>query len=65
MPLDAELEALLDRIPVLRGLPRSVVEIYRDPSPQGYREMLTLRRGDRISPLAFPDLQFDVDAILG
>ena len=49
----------------LVDLPRSVVEIYRDPSPQGYRQVLTLRRGDRISPLALPDLQLDVDAILG
>ena len=49
----------------LVDLPRSVIEVYRDPSPQGYREVLTLRRGDRISPLAFPDLQLDVDAILG
>jgi len=49
----------------LVDLPRSVVEVYRTPSPQGYREVLTLRRGDRISPLAFPDLKLDVDAILG
>ncbi|MEO6196419.1 MAG: Uma2 family endonuclease [Thermoanaerobaculia bacterium] len=49
----------------LVDIPRSVLEVYRDPSPQGYREVLTLRRGDRISPLAFPDLNFDVDAILG
>jgi len=49
----------------LVDLPRSVVEVYRDPSPQGYREVLTLRRGDSISPLAFPDLQLEVDAILG
>ena len=27
MGADAELEALLDRIPVLRGLPRSVTEL--------------------------------------
>jgi Uma2 family endonuclease len=49
----------------LCDLPRSVIEVYRDSSPQGYRETLTLRRGDRISPLAFPDLQIEVDAILG
>lgn len=49
----------------LVDLPSSVIEVYRDPSPQGYREVLTLRRGDRISPLAFPDLMIEVDAILG
>ena len=46
-------------------LNRSILEVYRGPSPQGYREVLTLRRGDSISPLAFPDLKLEVDAILG
>ena len=49
----------------LWDLPRSVIEVYRDPSSQGYREILTFRRGDRISPLAFPDLMIELDAILG
>lgn len=49
----------------LCNLPHAVIEVYRDPSPGGYREILTLRRGDRISPLAFPDLMIEVDAILG
>jgi Uma2 family endonuclease len=49
----------------LCNLPRAVIEVYRDPSPEGYGEVLTLRRGDRISPLAFPDLVIEVDAILG
>ncbi len=49
----------------LCDFPRSVIEVYRDPSTQGYREVLTLRRGDRISPLVFPDLTIEVDAILG
>jgi Uma2 family endonuclease len=49
----------------LVDLNRSILEVYRGPSPQGYREVLTLRRGDQISPLAFPDLQLPVDAILG
>jgi len=49
----------------LVDLPSSVIDVFRGPSPQGYREALTLRRGDRISPLAFPDLQLEVDAILG
>jgi Uma2 family endonuclease len=49
----------------LCNLPRAVVEVYRAPSPEGYGEILTFRRGDRIAPLAFPDLQIDIDAILG
>jgi hypothetical protein len=49
----------------LVDLNRSTVEVYRDPSPEGYREVLTFRRGNRVSPLAFPDLALEVDAILG
>ena len=47
------------------ALGRTTLEVYRDPSPQGYRDVRTLRRGDRISPLAFPDLVLEVSAILG
>jgi Uma2 family endonuclease len=43
----------------------ATLEVYRDPSPQGYREVKILRRGERLSPLAFPDLVIEVDAILG
>lgn len=39
--------------------------VYRDPSPEGYRVTLTFERGDRIAPLAFPDLDISVDDILG
>ncbi|HEY4592056.1 MAG TPA: Uma2 family endonuclease, partial [Thermoanaerobaculia bacterium] len=49
----------------LCNLPQATVEVYRDPSPKGYGQMLTFRRGDRISPLAFPGLVIEVDAILG
>jgi Uma2 family endonuclease len=49
----------------LADLGQSILEVYREPSPQGYREVLKLRRGDRISPLSFPDLQIDAGAILG
>jgi Uma2 family endonuclease len=40
------------------------IEIYRNPAPTGYQEMRTLRSGDPVSPLAFPDLELAVDSIL-
>lgn len=46
-------------------LPESRIEVYRDPSPEGYRQVAILRPGDRLSPLAFPDLMIEVNAILG
>lgn len=49
----------------LFDLPQGALEVYRDPSPEGYRQILILRRGDRLSPLAFPDLVIEVDAVLG
>jgi Uma2 family endonuclease len=39
--------------------------VYRDPSGSGYGTTLVLRRGDRIAPAAFPDLELAVDDILG
>jgi len=41
------------------------VEVHRDPAPAGYRNIRGLQSGDRISPLAFPDFELTVDAILG
>ncbi|MEA2600207.1 MAG: hypothetical protein QOF89_1199 [Acidobacteriota bacterium] len=49
----------------VQNLEGAALEVYRDPSPQGYRDVRTLRRGDRISPLTFPDLVLEVSAILG
>jgi len=42
-----------------------LLTVSREPSPTGYRLTLTLRRRERISPLAFPDLELLVDDILG
>jgi Uma2 family endonuclease len=39
--------------------------LYRDPTPNGYATTLIARRGDVISPLAFPDLKIAVNSILG
>jgi Uma2 family endonuclease len=49
----------------LCNLPRATIEVYRAPSPQGYGEILTFRRGGRLSPLAFPGLVIEAEAILG
>lgn len=49
----------------LVDLVRSRVEVYREPSPRGYRGHLRLSVGERLSPLAFPGLSIAVEAILG
>jgi len=46
-------------------LDERLVEVHRDPAPAGYRNIRGLQSGDRISPLAFPDFELTVDAILG
>jgi Uma2 family endonuclease len=40
------------------------VVVYRDPTPTGYRSEQVLRRGEMVSPLAFPDLEIAVADIL-
>jgi len=54
-------------IPELRiaNLNRDQLVVYRDPAPDGYATVRMLRRGESISPLAFPDLSINVDGILG
>ena len=41
------------------------VEVFRDPTREGYREQLSRGRGEDIAPSAFPDVRFLVDDILG
>ncbi len=41
------------------------IEVYRKPSRRGYREKKVYRRGDTVSPLAFPDFSLRVDDVLG
>ena len=45
--------------------PGDAIEVFRTPSKHGYRERRTLRRGERLAPAAFPDLELSVDDILG
>jgi Uma2 family endonuclease len=46
-------------------LEKGLVEVYRKPTVQGYQEVSQARRGQRLSPEAFPDLELAVDDILG
>ena len=48
----------------LVDLQRQLVEIYRDPAPAGHREIRVVRRGDRLTTLAMPDVPLLVDDIL-
>ena len=41
------------------------IEVFRDPSPKGYREQFRRIRGEELAPAAFPDLRLSVDDILG
>jgi len=41
------------------------IEVYRKPSPQGYREVQHLRRGRKVIPQELPCIQIAVDDILG
>lgn len=43
----------------------NAIIVYRNPAPEGYRTTHTARRGDWISPLAFPGREIAVAAILG
>jgi Uma2 family endonuclease len=42
-----------------------VVEVHREPSPEGYQSVERHGRGDVIEPRAFPDVSVGVDEILG
>src|SRR5262249_2141162 len=46
-------------------LQHALVHVYREPDPAGYQLVATARRGERLSPLAFPDRDLSVDALLG
>lgn len=41
-----------------------VIEVRRDPGPNGYQTMTTHRRGETVAPLEFPDLVLAVSEIL-
>ena len=41
------------------------VEVYRRPSPRGYKVHRQIRRGQSLSPQSFPDLTLSADDIFG
>ena len=41
------------------------VEIYREPAPASYQQVQRVRRGQRLSPHAVPDLELAMDDVLG
>ncbi|GIX47759.1 MAG: hypothetical protein KatS3mg131_1970 [Candidatus Tectimicrobiota bacterium] len=49
----------------LVDLAAAQVEVYRQPAPQGYQAVQTLRRGDTLVPLLLPELSLAVEAVLG
>ncbi|GIX47751.1 MAG: hypothetical protein KatS3mg131_1962 [Candidatus Tectimicrobiota bacterium] len=49
----------------LVDLAAAQVEVYRQPAPQGYQAVETLRRGDTVAPLLLPELSLAVEALLG
>ena len=44
---------------------RDVLHVHRDPAGETYATSFELQRNDVIAPLAFPDLQFSIDHLLG
>ena len=41
------------------------LEVYRNPTANGYTSIQKIERGEILSPLAFPEFQVSVDLILG
>lgn len=48
----------------LVDLPGGTIEVYRIPSPEGYRQIQIVRRGERLAPAALPDLELSADDFL-
>ena len=46
-------------------LSKLTVTAHRDPGPGGYKTVRTVRRGETIAPLAFPDRELTVAEMLG
>lgn len=46
------------------NLREDCLEVFRSPGPQGYAQHTLYRRGDKISPVSLPDLEFAVAELL-
>jgi Uma2 family endonuclease len=40
------------------------IHVFRDPSEGEYQTMLTVRKGERIAPLAFPEEFVEVERVI-
>ena len=49
----------------IANLNDACVEVYRRPEAGDYRDQRVFRRGDTVTPVALPDLEFPVEAMLG
>ncbi|MEO8602082.1 MAG: Uma2 family endonuclease [bacterium] len=49
----------------LIDLRRQIIEVCRQPTPTGYRQILVVERGQRLAPQAFPRRFLRVDDLLG
>jgi len=49
----------------IENLQEDLLLVCRGPAEKNYRTQLTLRRGEFISPLAFPDVAFKIENLLG
>lgn len=45
------------------NLPDGIVEVYREPSIGGYREIVKLEPGSRLSISAFTDIELSIDEV--
>jgi Uma2 family endonuclease len=48
----------------LMNLPDDRIEVYRDPSPEGYRSITLVPRDGAVTPLAFPDVTIPCSELL-
>jgi Uma2 family endonuclease len=49
----------------LVDLDQDRVEVHRDPSPEGYRDVRAITRSEALAPVAFPDLDLRAQDVLG
>ena len=49
----------------IENLQKDLLLVCRDPAGKQYTTQLTLRRGESISPMAFPDAVFKIEDLLG
>lgn len=46
------------------NLPGDCLERFTEPGPEGYAQHTTLRRGDKVTPVALPDMELAVEDLL-